>query len=140
MPFNILKDPKLSSRYKRQATDQDWGNVWPAPRSFHPATVPLAVRQGYPAKGQAPPDKWGNAELMKIPNFLHLTPPVIERQCEALKSECCLVLGNQLCEFFSFFLFRYLIIYFLFFVFVFCLFDCLFLPLSFSSFCGKMCF
>ncbi|XP_027215790.2 small ribosomal subunit protein mS35 [Penaeus vannamei] len=80
--------PTLPPRYKRQATDQDWGNVWPAPRSFHPATVPLAVRQGYPAKGQAPPDKWGNAELMKIPNFLHLTPPVIERQCEALKKFC----------------------------------------------------
>ncbi|XP_042892646.1 28S ribosomal protein S35, mitochondrial-like [Penaeus japonicus] len=80
--------PTLPPRYKRQATDQDWGTVWPAARSFHPATVPLAVRQGYPAKGQAPPDKWGNAELMKIPNFLHLTPPVIERQCEALKKFC----------------------------------------------------
>lgn len=69
------------------AVDQDWGNVWPGPRSFHPATVPLPLRQGYVEKG-APPDKYANAELMKIPNFLHLTPPVIKRQCEALKQFC----------------------------------------------------
>lgn len=68
-------------------TDQDWGNVWPGPRSFHPATVPLPVRQGYVEKGVSP-GKFANAELMKIPNFLHLTPPVIKRQCEALKKFC----------------------------------------------------
>lgn len=67
--------------------DQDWGNVWPGPRTFHPAVVPLPVRQGYNEK-DAPPGKFGNAELMKIPNFLHLTPPVIKRQCEALKRFC----------------------------------------------------
>ncbi|XP_046466475.1 small ribosomal subunit protein mS35 [Neodiprion pinetum] len=68
--------------------DQDWGSVWPAARSFHPATVPLPVRQGYPLKNAAPPNKYGNAELMKIPNFLHLTPPVVTKQCEALKKFC----------------------------------------------------
>lgn len=67
--------------------DQDWGSVWPGPRSFHPATVPLPIRQGYVEKGP-PPSKYANAELMKIPNFLHLTPPVIKRQCEALKKFC----------------------------------------------------
>ena len=67
--------------------DQDWGSVWPGPRTFHPASVPLPVRQGYNEKG-APPGKFGNAELMKIPNFLHLTPPVVKRQCEALKRFC----------------------------------------------------
>lgn len=67
--------------------DQDWGSVWPGPRTFHPATVPLPIRQGYVDKG-APPGKYGNAEIMKIPNFLHLTPPVIKRQCEALKRFC----------------------------------------------------
>lgn len=69
------------------AVDQDWGSVWPGPRSFHPATVPLPLHQGFTKKG-APPDKYGNLELMKIPNFLHLTPPVIKRQCEALKQFC----------------------------------------------------
>lgn len=67
--------------------DQDWGNVWPSPRSFHPAVVPLPIRQGFVLKG-TPPAKYANAELMKIPNFLHLTPPVIKRQCEALKQFC----------------------------------------------------
>lgn len=69
------------------SVDQDWGNVWPGPRSFHPATVPLPIRQGYVEKGVTP-GKYANAELMKIPNFLHLTPPVIKRQCEALKQFC----------------------------------------------------
>lgn len=67
--------------------DQDWGNVWPGPRTFHPASVPLPLYQGWVKKG-APPNKYGNLELMKIPNFLHLTPPVIKRQCEALKKFC----------------------------------------------------
>lgn len=74
-------------RTLQMRTDQDWGNVWPGPRSFHPATVPLPVRQGYSEKGVSP-GKYANAELMKIPNFLHLTPPVIKRQCEALKKFC----------------------------------------------------
>ncbi|KAG5887414.1 hypothetical protein JTB14_024613 [Gonioctena quinquepunctata] len=77
----------LPPRSNHMSVDQDWGSVWPGPRSFHPATVPLPVRQGYVEKG-APPDKFANAELMKIPNFLHLTPPVIKRQCEALKKFC----------------------------------------------------
>ncbi|CAH0547645.1 unnamed protein product [Brassicogethes aeneus] len=77
----------LPPRSKQMATDQDWGNVWPGPRTFHPSTVPLPIRQGYVEKG-APPDKYANAELMKIPNFLHLTPPIIKRQCEALKQFC----------------------------------------------------
>lgn len=67
--------------------DQDWPSVWPGARTFHPASVPLPVRQGYMEKG-APPSKYANAELMKIPNFLHLTPPAIQRHCEALKQFC----------------------------------------------------
>lgn len=69
------------------AVDQDWPSVWPGPRTFHPATVPLPVRQGYSEKG-TPPGKYGNAELMKIPNFLHLTPPAISKHCAALKRWC----------------------------------------------------
>lgn len=69
---------------------QNWGDVWPAPRTFHPSTVPLPMRQGYrePDDHKPTPDKFANAELMKIPNFLHLTPPAIQRQCEALKKFC----------------------------------------------------
>ena len=75
--------------------DQDWGDVWPTARTFHPGTVPLPVRQGYPANDKPIPDKWGNAELMKIPNFLHLTPPVVERHCAAIRSEFCNVNKNM---------------------------------------------
>ncbi|KAL0808953.1 hypothetical protein ABMA28_012611 [Loxostege sticticalis] len=75
-------------RADRMAVDQNWGNVWPGPKSFHPSSVPLPLRQGYVPRGQAPPGKKANAELMKIPNFLHLTPPVIKAQCEALKPFC----------------------------------------------------
>ncbi|KPJ00487.1 28S ribosomal protein S35, mitochondrial [Papilio xuthus] len=75
-------------RADRMPTDQNWGNVWPGPKTFHPSSVPLPIRQGYVPKGQAPPGKKANAELMKIPNFLHLTPPAIKTQCEAIKKYC----------------------------------------------------
>lgn len=81
------KNEVAPPRSNSMPVDQDWGSVWPGPRTFHPATVPLPIRQGYVEK-DAPPDKFANAELMKIPNFLHLTPPVIKRQCEALKKFC----------------------------------------------------
>lgn len=74
-------------RTTQMKEDQDWPSVWPGPRTFHPATVPLPIRQGRNKLG-APPNKYGNAELMKIPNFLHLTPPAIKRHCEALKQFC----------------------------------------------------
>lgn len=69
--------------------DQDWPSVWPGPRTFHPASVPLPVRQGYSRNSNVPcPSKYANTELMKLPNFLHLTPPAIKRHCEALKRFC----------------------------------------------------
>lgn len=83
----LQKPDVLPPRSNTMPVDQDWGSVWPGPRTFHPASVPLPIRQGYVEKG-APPNKYANAELMKIPNFLHLTPPVIKRQCEALKKFC----------------------------------------------------
>lgn len=69
---------------------QNWGDVWPGPKTFHPSSVPLPLRQGYrePQDHNPTPDKFANAELMKIPNFLHLTPPAVQRQCEALKKFC----------------------------------------------------
>lgn len=91
MRRNRPKPPEVPPpRFQQMAVDQDWGAVWPGPRSFHPATVPLPLRQGFVDKPAmyAPPGKFANAELMKIPNFLHLTPPVISKQCEALKKFC----------------------------------------------------
>ncbi|KAK7871324.1 hypothetical protein R5R35_007588 [Gryllus longicercus] len=77
----------LPPRTNVMPVDQDWSSVWPGPRSFHPASVPLPLRQGYNKKGVSP-GKFANAELMKIPNFLHLTPPAIKKHCEALKKFC----------------------------------------------------
>lgn len=68
---------------------QDWASVWPVARPFNPSTVPLPIRMGYqkPHQKKAPPKKYINLELMKIPNFLHLTPPAIKKHCDAIKSE-----------------------------------------------------
>ncbi|XP_067012786.1 small ribosomal subunit protein mS35 [Anabrus simplex] len=87
MSRRLKKAAANPPRTNLMPVDQDWSNVWPGPRSFHPASVPLPVRQGYNQKGP-PPGKFANAELMKIPNFLHLTPPAIKKHCEALKKFC----------------------------------------------------
>lgn len=79
--------PVMPPRETRMPTNQKWSDVWPGPKTFHPASVPLPVRQGYNKHG-ASPNKWANVELMKIPNFLHLTPPAIKMHCEALKKFC----------------------------------------------------
>ncbi|KAL1130954.1 hypothetical protein AAG570_012195, partial [Ranatra chinensis] len=74
-------------RELKMSFDQDWTSAWPGQRTFHPASVPLPVRQGISKLGTSP-GKFGNAELMKIPNFLHLTPPAVKKHCVALKKFC----------------------------------------------------
>ncbi|XP_074839777.1 small ribosomal subunit protein mS35 [Carettochelys insculpta] len=78
----------IAPRTKKMAVDQDWSSVYPAAAAFNPASVPLPIRMGYPMKGGVPPAKEGNLELIKIPNFLHLTPPAIKKHCAALKDFC----------------------------------------------------
>ncbi|XP_051237494.1 28S ribosomal protein S35, mitochondrial [Dicentrarchus labrax] len=87
----------LSKKYKREPgdprtelmpVDQDWTAVYPVATPFIPDAIPLPVRMGCPVKGGAPPEKKGNLELIKIPNFLHLTPAAIKKHCEALKPFC----------------------------------------------------
>lgn len=68
--------------------NQDWTAVYPAATPFRANSVPLPVRMGYPVRGGVPPEKKGNLELIKIPNFLHLTPAAIKKHCEALKPFC----------------------------------------------------
>ncbi|XP_064318011.1 small ribosomal subunit protein mS35 [Phalacrocorax carbo] len=75
-------------RTERMSVDQDWSSVYPTAASFKPASVPLPIRMGYPVKRGVPPPKEGNLELIKIPNFLHLTPPAIKKHCAALKDFC----------------------------------------------------
>ncbi|KAI4488305.1 hypothetical protein M0804_005153 [Polistes exclamans] len=95
IPQKKTFDKKKKQEYKlpppacdEMSTKQDWPLVWPGPRSFNPYVVPLPLRQGYVEGDNVPPGKYGNAELMKIPNFLHLTPPAVKRHCEALKQFC----------------------------------------------------
>ncbi len=86
----MRKEKDDLARYNRMSTEQDWTNAWPTASPFKQNAVPLPVRQGFVKRscenGGLPPTKYGNAELMKIPNFLHLTPPHIKKQCQAIKS------------------------------------------------------
>ena len=81
----------LPPRYTRMPTDQDWTNVWPTATTFKQSVVPLPITQGYVASDKEnkglPVEKYANAELMKIPNFLHLTPNHIKKHCAELKSK-----------------------------------------------------
>jgi len=83
------QEKDVPHRSQTMRPDQRWGNVWPAARTFHPSVVPLPVRQGViQTKAQVVPSKFANTELMKIPNFLHLTPPVIKEHCAAISKFC----------------------------------------------------
>ncbi|CAF4096168.1 unnamed protein product, partial [Rotaria magnacalcarata] len=79
-------------RYLRMSTDQDWTNVWPTATTFKQSVVPLPITQGYVASVKEnkglPLEKYANAELMKIPNFFHLTPNHIKKHCAAIKKYC----------------------------------------------------
>jgi len=79
-------------RFRSMPVDQDWTNVWPTAATFKWSAVPFPVRQGF-IKNSAEnegivPSSYGNLELMKPPNFLHLTPAHIKKQCAALKKFC----------------------------------------------------
>ncbi|XP_074662434.1 small ribosomal subunit protein mS35-like [Tubulanus polymorphus] len=80
------------ARFNAMKIDQDWTNVWPAASTFKWSAIPFPVRQGI-SKNMTqnegvPLEKYANAELMKIPNFLHLTPGHIKKHCAALKEFC----------------------------------------------------
>ncbi|KAL8194494.1 UNVERIFIED_CONTAM: 28S ribosomal protein S35, mitochondrial [Gekko kuhli] len=75
-------------RTEKMEVDQDWTSVYPAAAAFKPSSVPLPIRMGYPVKRGVPPVKEGNLELIKIPNFLHLTPVAIRKHCAVLKDFC----------------------------------------------------
>ncbi|XP_031239794.1 28S ribosomal protein S35, mitochondrial isoform X3 [Mastomys coucha] len=83
-----MRRKALTPRAEKMDTDQDWPSVYPTAAPFKPSAVPLPVRMGYPVKKGVPLAKEGNLELLKIPNFLHLTPVAIKRHCGALKDFC----------------------------------------------------
>ncbi|CAB4053926.1 POLH [Lepeophtheirus salmonis] len=89
--YDLDKDTKKRRKEfrapERKKSDVEWSSVWPAPKTFHPYVVPLPIRQGFVNRkeGKTVPDKNANVELMKIPNFLHATPPAIRQHCAAIK-------------------------------------------------------
>lgn len=89
--FDLLD--RISVRRPRSEdmdTSQDWTAVWPAARTFNASVVPLPIRMGTrpDPERRAPFKKQGNLELVKIPNFLHLTPAAIKKHCDAIKKFC----------------------------------------------------
>lgn len=76
-------------REEKMKEDQDWPSVWPSAKTFVPSSIPLPLRQSYEETPRTVPrGKYANTELLKIANFLHLTPIAIERHCKALKKFC----------------------------------------------------
>ncbi|BHF81879.1 28S ribosomal protein S35, mitochondrial [Sparganum proliferum] len=82
--------PKFSSLHEHKVEEvEKWTTVWPAENFFSPSLFPVPIRQGHSKnlvenEGLSPA-KYANTELMKIPNFLHLSPEHIRKHCEALK-------------------------------------------------------
>ena len=73
----------------RSHLDEDWTHVWPVSRVFDHHVVHLPLRAGAKTFGNEPrPNSISNQELMKVPNFLHLTPKHIEMHIKALKPLC----------------------------------------------------
>ncbi|XP_073506451.1 small ribosomal subunit protein mS35 [Phyllobates terribilis] len=85
---NLQRREVPPPRTEKMPPEQEWSSVFPSAASFRPSAVPLPVRMGYPKKKAAPPEKTGNLELLKIPNFLHLTPAAIKKHCAVLREFC----------------------------------------------------
>ncbi|GAB1598625.1 28S ribosomal protein S35, mitochondrial-like [Argonauta hians] len=88
------KREALPPRYHKMKITDDWTNVWPTASTFKHSAIPFPVRQGFirrPSENHnlgIAPGRYANAELMKIPNFLHLTPAHVAKHCKALKKFC----------------------------------------------------
>nr|CDS30747.1 mitochondrial ribosomal protein s35 [Hymenolepis microstoma] len=80
---------KFSEVHEQKIEHDDWSIVWPCENFFSPYMFPAPIRQGLSKNlvenGGLPPAKYANAELLKIRNFLHLTPSHVEKHCQALK-------------------------------------------------------
>jgi len=79
-------------RSQKMDPDQDWTNVWPTGAPFRHSATPFPVRMGV-AKNRVEndgvvPDKSINVELIKVSNFLHLTPRHVEKHCQVLQQFC----------------------------------------------------
>lgn len=90
MKQRIAKSLAASMRLKTEGTD--WPSVFTGAQSFNPFSIPIMFKMGRVKHNRINVGlrqrALGNLELMKIPNFFHLTPIAIERHCAALKSLC----------------------------------------------------
>ncbi|XP_028397275.1 28S ribosomal protein S35, mitochondrial-like [Dendronephthya gigantea] len=93
-PENQESKRKFRIRPKAERLDidkVDWPSFYSTASSYNSWLVPLPLRMGrsrHNKVGGLPNRDMGNVELLKIPNFFHLTPPAIERHCKALKDLC----------------------------------------------------
>uniref|UniRef100_A0A914BZR5 Ribosomal protein S24/S35 mitochondrial conserved domain-containing protein n=1 Tax=Acrobeloides nanus TaxID=290746 RepID=A0A914BZR5_9BILA len=77
---------RLLRRY-RITPEMDWPSHWPTAKTYNAQVCPLPIRREYQKHPGlvTPRDGFNNTEMLKIPNFLHLTPTAIKRHCEAIK-------------------------------------------------------
>ncbi|XP_013417054.1 28S ribosomal protein S35, mitochondrial [Lingula anatina] len=73
---------------ERMSNDKDWTKVWPTAATFNWTKFPVSVTQGVKVMKRDNPrmfEKDVSLELMKIPNFLHLTDAHLDKHCNALQ-------------------------------------------------------
>ncbi|EDV20498.1 uncharacterized protein TRIADDRAFT_31814 [Trichoplax adhaerens] len=73
----------------RAAYEDDLSQILTTSNVYNAALFDLPIRMGRPIKPEVlPPRAAGNIELLKIPNFFHLTPQKVRRDTDALKALC----------------------------------------------------
>ncbi|KAK3730940.1 hypothetical protein QZH41_008832 [Actinostola sp. cb2023] len=88
-PTLNVQNPSRSIKMIPESTD--WPSVFPGAQTFNPSVIPVFLRMGRPKHNRIdkmPNRTMGNIELMKVTNFFHLSPPAIQRQCDAIKHLC----------------------------------------------------
>jgi len=91
MSRRVIDEKLKKDTIQETPADIDWPSAWSTAQTFDPHRVPLPVYQGAPrssGKYRTRLDRWQNTELIKVPNFLHLTPLAVKRQTDALKKFC----------------------------------------------------
>lgn len=90
--FREYVDLTPAPRAEKMDPDQDWTNVWSTGATFRHSATPFPVRMGVVRSrienDNVVPDKSINVELLKVSNFLHLTPHHVENHCEVMKQFC----------------------------------------------------
>ena len=85
--FQFLDLYKCSlAQWNNVYSQEDWSDVYPAEKPLDPYLIELPLRGGgHKIRKELPPIAEGNAVFWQSPNFFHLTPPAIQKHCEALE-------------------------------------------------------